>query len=90
MRLSLKISKAAHIKDGVAIAKFMYWINNFDKETITELSSIENLLLFVQSKTVISVTASSHCAYKDRAAMMHYSPSKEPDVKIRKRRFLPE
>ena len=76
--------KAAHIKDGVAITKFMYWIkNNFDKETITELSSIEKLTsLRAEQDGYIRDSFEPLCAYKDHAAMMHYSPSKETDVKL--------
>ena len=69
--------RAAHIKDGVAITKFMYWIkNNFDKETITELSSIQKLTsLRAEQDGYIRDSFEPLCAYKDHAAMMHYSPS---------------
>ena len=97
--------RAAHIKDGVAITKFMYWIkNNFDKETITELSSIQKLTsLRAEQDGYIRDSFEPLCAYKDHASMMHYSPSEETDVKLEKgafflndtgggskRRFLPE
>ena len=37
--VELENVKEAHIKDGIAITKFMYWIKNrYDKEPITELS----------------------------------------------------
>ena len=40
----LKNIREAHIKDGVAITKFMYWVKTrYDKETITELSSAAKL-----------------------------------------------
>ena len=82
--------KAAHIKDGVAITKFMYWIkNNFDKETITELSSIEKLTsLRAEQDGYIRDSFEPLCAYKDHAAMMHYSPSEETDVKLEKGAFF--
>ena len=36
--------REAHIKDGVAVTKFMHWIKTrYDKETITELSSAAKL-----------------------------------------------
>ena len=82
--------RAAHIKDGVAITKFMYWIkNNFDKETITELSSIEKLTsLRAEQDGYIRDSFEPLCAYKDHAAMMHYSPSEETDVKLEKGAFF--
>lgn len=42
--VELENVKEAHIKDGIAITKFMYWIKNrYDKEPITELSSAAKL-----------------------------------------------
>ncbi len=77
--------KSAHIKDGVAITKFMYWVKNrYDKEVITELSSIEKLTsLRAAQEGYIRDSFEPLCAYKDHAAMMHYSPSKKSDVQLK-------
>ena len=68
----------------------MYWIkNNFDKETITELSSIQKLTsLRAEQDGYIRDSFEPLCAYKDHAAMMHYSPSEETDVKLEKGAFF--
>lgn len=56
----LKNIREAHIKDGVAITKFMYWVKTrYDKETITELSSAAKLTELRAEQKVISGTASS-------------------------------
>ncbi|MFI3172934.1 MAG: aminopeptidase P family N-terminal domain-containing protein [Eubacteriales bacterium] len=80
----------AHIKDGVAVTKFMHWVKTrFDKEEITELSSIEKLTAFRQAQEgYIRDSFEPLCAYKDHAAMMHYSPSEETDVKLEAGTFL--
>lgn len=82
--VELENIKNAHIKDGVAITKFMYWVKNrYDKETITELSSIDYLTkLRAAQEGYIRDSFEPLCAYKDHAAMMHYSPSEESDVKL--------
>ena len=76
--------RAAHIKDGVAVTKFMYWLkNNYDKQDITELSSIEKLTEFRAAQDLyIRDSFEPLHAFADHAAMMHYSPCKETDVKL--------
>lgn len=88
--VELENIKQAHIKDGVAVTKFMYWVkNNFDKETITELGAIDKLTAFrAEQEGYISDSFEPLIAYKDHAAMMHYSPSEETDVKLEGGTFL--
>ena len=72
-------------KDGVAMVQFLYWLeNSVGKEEITEISAGEKLLsfrkgqdgFFGESFGVIS-------AYKDHAAMPHYSATKESNAEIK-------
>lgn len=86
----LKNIKNAHIKDGVAITKFMYWIkNNYDKQKITELSSIEKLTsLRKDQEGYIRDSFEPLCAFKEHAAMMHYSPSEKTDVQLKEGAFF--
>lgn len=88
--IELENIKSAHIKDGVAITKFMYWVKNrYDKEVITELSSIEKLTsLRAAQEGYIRDSFEPLCAYKDHAAMMHYSPSKKSDVQLKEGAFF--
>lgn len=82
--------RAAHIKDGVAVTKFMYWVKTrYDKETITELSSAEKLTQFrSEQEGYIRDSFEPLCAYADHAAMMHYSPSGETDVALKAGAFF--
>lgn len=77
--------KEAHIKDGIAITKFMYWVKTrYDKEDITELSSADKLTsLRAAQEGYIRDSFEPLCAFADHAAMMHYSPSKETDVVLK-------
>ena len=83
--VELENIKEAHIKDGIAITKFMYWIKTrYDKEDITELSSADKLTsLRAAQKGYIRDSFEPLCAFADHAAMMHYSPSKETDVVLK-------
>ena len=66
--------KNAYIKDGVALVKFMYWLdNNIGKNTITEVSAAEKLEEFrKQQEGFIEPSFDTIAAYKENAAMMHY------------------
>lgn len=83
--VELENIKEAHIKDGIAITKFMYWVKTrYDKEAITELSSADKLTsLRAAQEGYIRDSFEPLCAFADHAAMMHYSPSKETDVVLK-------
>ena len=65
----------AHIKDGVAFTKFMYWLkNNVGKIPMTEISASDYLEQCRRSQDgFIELSFDTICAYKENAAMMHYS-----------------
>lgn len=88
--VELENIRQAHIKDGVAITKFMHWVKTrYDKETITELSSADKLTGFrAEQEGYIRDSFEPLCAFKDHAAMMHYSPSPESDVKLESGAFF--
>lgn len=88
--VELENVKAAHIKDGIAITKFMYWVKTrYDKEKITELSSAAKLTeLRAAQEGYIRDSFEPLCAFADHAAMMHYSPSEESDVELKSGAFF--
>ena len=88
--VELENIKEAHIKDGIAIIKFMYWVKTrFDKEKITELSAADKLTsLRAAQDGYIRDSFEPLCAFADHAAMMHYSPSPESDVELKEGAFF--
>lgn len=88
--VELENIKEAHIKDGIAITKFMYWVKTrYDKEKITELSSVDKLTsLRAEREGYIRDSFEPLCAFADHAAMMHYSPSEESDVQLKEGAFF--
>lgn len=67
----------AYIKDGVAITKFLYWLDkNIGNIEISEMSAEAKLLEFRQEQEgFIEPSFDTISAYKANAAMMHYSAS---------------
>lgn len=77
--------REAHIKDGVAHTKFMYWLKqSIGKIPITEMSASEKLEeLRAEQGGFISPSFGPICAYKEHAAIVHYSSSPETNVELK-------
>lgn len=86
-KIELKNIRNSHIKDGVAFTKFMYWLkNNIGKMEITEISATQKLEDFRrEQEKFIEPSFSTIAAYKDHAAMMHYSATEESNYKLEPR-----
>jgi len=80
----------AHIKDGAAVARLMYWLKkNAGKVAMTELSVSEYLYqLRARQEGFISPSFNTICAYRANAAMMHYSATEESYAVIEPRDLL--
>lgn len=80
----IKNIKQAHLKDGVACTKFMYWLKtNVGKQPMTEMQVAEKLEAFrAEQKHYIGASFAPICAYKEHAAIVHYSASPETDAKV--------
>ena len=85
--VELKNIRNSHIKDGVAFTKFMYWLKtNVGKMKITELSATQKLEDFRREQDkFIEPSFGTIAAYKEHAAMMHYSATKESDYSLEPR-----
>ena len=89
-KTEIKNTKEAHIKDGVAVTKFIYWLkNHVGKEEITELSASDVLLKYrKEQKNFLDVSFETISAYGPNAAMMHYSANEEHNAVIKNKSFL--
>ena len=79
--------KKAHIKDGVAMAKFIYWLKkNVGKTEITEMSAQKYLdQLRSEQEGNLGLSFNTISAYGANAAMCHYSATLESDTKVEPR-----
>lgn len=76
--------RIAHIRDGVAFTKFMYWVKtNVGKMEMTEMSASDYLQKRREEQEgYIDLSFATICGYKEHAAMMHYSATPESDVQL--------
>ena len=74
----------AHIKDGVAVTKFMYWLKkNVGRMEITEISAAEYLEgLRSQGENYMGPSFEPIVAYGANAAMCHYSATAESNARL--------
>lgn len=85
--VELKNIRNSHVKDGVAFTKFMYWLKtNVGKMDITELSATQKLEdLRREQDKFIEPSFGTIAAYREHAAMMHYSATEESNYKLEPR-----
>lgn len=77
--VEIEATKNAHLKDGIAVTKFMYWLKqNIGHIELNELSISDKLFEFRQQQDLLTdVSFTTICAYGPNAALMHYHPTKD-------------
>ncbi|MFV0393246.1 MAG: aminopeptidase P family protein [Coprobacillaceae bacterium] len=77
--IEIKNTINAHIKDGVAMTKFMYWLkNNIGKIDMDELSVTQTLENYRKEQDLFyDLSFDTICGYKENAALMHYKATPE-------------
>ena len=82
--------RIAHIKDGVALTKFIHWLKrNVGKIPVTELSAEEKLYSFrMQQENFIDNSFDPIISYGAHAAINHYSATPETDIAIEPGNFV--
>ncbi|MBR6071973.1 MAG: aminopeptidase P family protein [Acholeplasmatales bacterium] len=87
----IKNIKNAHIKDGVAMVKFMHYVKKSYASGVKmdEISLSDKLQkLREANKGLIDLSFNTICGFKDHAAMMHYSATPESKYQIEGNGFL--
>ena len=82
--------RAAHVKDGLAVTRLMYWLKqNAGKAPMDELSVTDRLLALRQEQEhFISTSFDTICAYRENAAMMHYKATEDSSARIEAKDLL--
>lgn len=82
--------KKAHLKDAVAVCKFMYWLKtNVGKTEITELSASDKLLSFrKEGANFKDISFGTIAGFGSNGAIVHYVPTKETSAKVTLNNFL--
>ena len=83
-------TRLAHVKDGVAVTKFMYWLKtNIGKIPMTEISASDYLeARRREQENFIDLSFTTISAYGVNAAMMHYSATPESNTVLKPEGFL--
>ena len=77
--------RLAHIEDGLAVTRFIYWIKNRVSrgEKVTEISAARKLEeLRAMNSDYLEPSFAPIIAWKDHAAIVHYSATEETDAAL--------
>lgn len=82
--------KRAHVKDGVAVTRFIYWLKqNIGREKITELGAACKLEQFRREQEgYLGPSFAPIMAYAEHGAIVHYSATEESNGVLEPRSFL--
>jgi Xaa-Pro aminopeptidase len=90
--VELQGMRNCQVRDGVAMAKFLCWIEeelNNGNEDLTEVSVADQLEFFrKQQKDFVSLSFSTISGFGSNGAIIHYSPEKETCAKISKKEMF--
>ncbi len=84
-RTEIENIRKSHVKDGVAVCKFIFWLKrNVGKIKITEMSAAQYLEdRRREQEGFIEPSFDTIAAYNANAAMMHYSATPEHDAELK-------
>lgn len=82
--VEIENTRQAHIRDGVAVTKFMYWLkNNIGKIEITEISAANKMTeLRKEQGQFIEPSFASIAGYGANGAIVHYSATEESNTTL--------
>lgn len=88
--IEIACTKQAHIYDGVAVTKWMYWLKKTIKERDLDELEVQDYLekMRAEQPGYIEPSFSTICAYNANAAMMHYQAIKENYATIQAKGML--
>jgi len=78
--------KKAHIYDGVALTKYLFWLKkNFNKNNITEISASQKLFKFrKKNKNFKFLSFPTISGTGPNGAIIHYNPTKKTNRRLKK------
>ena len=87
--IDIKDSINAHILDGVAMCKFIYYVKyNVGKRKLTEISLSNHLEKLRRKQGAYDLSFNTICGYKDHGAIIHYSADENSNYEVYNDGFL--
>ena len=82
--------RLAHVKDGLAMVRWLYWLKEtVGREELTEITASDRLEEERRKlEGFVDLSFNTICAYRENAAMMHYSAKPETAAVLRPEHFL--
>ena len=88
-KVEIKNMRDAHLKDGVALTKFIYWIKKINKNKITELDAQKKLETFrKQNKDYLFPSFNTIAGTGSNGAIVHYKATKKTNKQIDKKHLF--
>lgn len=82
-------TRNAHIRDGAAMVKFLYWLkNNAESRYITEISAADYLEECRRQQGAYDLSFDTIAGYEEHGAIIHYQATEQTDVQIKPEGFL--
>ena len=81
----LRCTENAHIKDGLAMVQFIFWLkNNVGKTAISEISAADKLETLRRQQTgCFDLSFDTISGYMENGAIVHYAPTPDTDRQLR-------
>ena len=88
--VEIENTRRAHLKDAIAVTKFMIWLkNNVGKIPMTEISAADRLEAFRrENEGFLELSFSTIAGYGPHGAIIHYGATPESDLPLAPEGFL--
>ena len=81
--------RSAMLKDGIAMTKFLKWLDSQEPSSLTELSVSDKLeALRSEQPLYRDISFDTIAAYQAHGAIVHYAPTPETDIPLKPEGFL--
>lgn len=85
--VELRGARAAHVRDGAALVRFLHWLDEVvGREPVTEISAADKLLEFRRRSGLFrGLSFDTISGYAEHGAIIHYSATPRTDVRLRRK-----
>jgi Xaa-Pro aminopeptidase len=82
-QIEINGARSAHVKDAVAVIRFLHWLTNNWRSTVTEMSSANTLAMFrAEGDHFKGMSFNTISGFASNGAIIHYRVTQETDKTI--------
>ncbi len=87
--MEIKATKNAHIRDGAAMAEFLYWLkNSVSTGQVTEISLADHLESCRRGRGAYDLSFDTIAGYEEHGAIIHYSATESSSALLKPEGFV--